>query len=57
MSRFGGKRVYGASMFACAVATLLCPVAARVSPYLLTALRCVIGLAQVILHNDNYLYY
>ena len=44
--RFGGKRVFGWFMFLTAVATLLTPVGARVSPYFLIVLRAVKGIGE-----------
>ncbi len=45
--RYGGKRVFGWCMLVCAIATLLTPVGARLSPYLLITLRIIKGLGQV----------
>lgn len=44
--KFGGKRVLGSCLFMASIATLLCAVAARVSPYLLIFFRVIIGLCQ-----------
>ncbi|XP_053390744.1 sialin-like [Mercenaria mercenaria] len=45
--RYGGKQLYGWSMFVCAVATLFTPLAARTSVVLLIVIRVLIGLCQV----------
>lgn len=45
--KFGGKRVLGYCLVVASIATLLCSVGARVSPYLLIFLRIIIGLGQV----------
>ena len=45
--RIGGKHVYGIAMAISMVCTLLVPVAARLSPYALIALRVLQGLAMV----------
>ncbi len=47
LQRFGGKRVYGYCMLVTALATLLTPIGARGSPYLLVALRIIKGLGEV----------
>ncbi|XP_053403523.1 sialin-like [Mercenaria mercenaria] len=44
--RYGGKKLCGWSMFACAVATLLTPLAARTSAGVLICIRVVTGLCQ-----------
>ena len=46
-ARFGGKHVFGWFMLLCAVATLLSPVAARVSYVFLIVLRIIAGIGQV----------
>ena len=46
--RFGGKRVLGFFMLASAIATILCPVAARPSISFLLILRIIVGLGQVV---------
>ena len=43
----GGKHVYGIAMAISIVCTLLVPVGARLSPYVLIALRVLQGLAMV----------
>lgn len=45
--KYGGKRVLGYCLLVASIATLLCAVGARVSPYLLIFLRIIIGLGQV----------
>ena len=47
--RIGGKGVYGYCMLVCAIATLLTPVGAKFSPYMLVFLRIVKGLGQVVI--------
>jgi len=44
--RYGGKRVMGAFMFASVVSSLLTTVGARLSPYVLIALRIINGMGQ-----------
>ncbi|XP_045163989.2 sialin-like [Mercenaria mercenaria] len=44
--RYGGKHLYGWSMFVCAVATLLTPLAARTNVALLIVMRAVAGICQ-----------
>jgi len=44
--RFGGKRVFGYFMLLASVATILSPLGARYSPYILITLRVVNGLGQ-----------
>ncbi|XP_053390940.1 sialin-like [Mercenaria mercenaria] len=44
--RYGGKQLYGWSMFVCAVATLLTPLAARTSVVVLIVIRVFTGLCQ-----------
>lgn len=46
-TRFGTKHIFGGGMFISIVATFLTPLAARSHPYLLIALRVLIGLAHV----------
>jgi MFS family permease len=45
-SRFGGKAVYGWCMLVTAIATLLTPIGARGSPWILVALRVIEGLGE-----------
>ena len=45
--RVGGKHVYGIAMAISMVCTLLVPVGARLSPYVLIAIRVLQGLAMV----------
>ncbi len=45
--RFGGKRIFGYFMLMTAIATLLTPIGARGSPYLLITLRIIKGLGEV----------
>ena len=47
--RYGGKRVFGYFMLMTAIATLLTPVGARGSPYILVTLRIFKGLGEVTL--------
>ena len=47
--RFGGKRLFGWSLLLCAVATLLMPLASRVSYIYLVLLRIVVGMGQGVL--------
>ena len=46
-TRFGGKRVFGWSMFITAIATLLCPIAAKFHYILLLVFRFIAGLGEV----------
>lgn len=45
-SKYGGKKLYGWSMFVCAVATLLTPLAARTSVVMLIVMRAIAGVCQ-----------
>ncbi|KAK3802945.1 hypothetical protein RRG08_051701 [Elysia crispata] len=45
-TRFGGKKIFGLGVFCTAVLSLLTPLAARTSLYLLVALRVTCGLVQ-----------
>ena len=45
--RIGGKHVYGGAMAISMICTILTPIGARISPYVLIALRVVMGLAMV----------
>ena len=45
--KIGGRGVFGWFMLLCAVATLLTPVGAEASPYVLVFLRIVKGICQV----------
>jgi len=44
--RYGGKHVLGWSMLVAAIATLLTPIGASYSPYVLVALRVILGLGE-----------
>ena len=46
-TKFGGKRVFGWSMFATTLATLFTPVAANVSYIFLMVLRILVGIGSV----------
>ena len=48
--KYGGKWVYGIGMLICAIMTVLTPIAARTSYYLLVAARVIEGLGQVSLY-------
>ncbi|XP_053389175.1 sialin-like [Mercenaria mercenaria] len=45
--RYGGKHLFGWSMFVCAVATLFTPLAARTSVVVLIVIRVLTGLCQI----------
>jgi MFS family permease len=45
--KVGGKMVYGAGMLISIICTVLVPVGARLSPYVLIVLRVIQGLAMV----------
>jgi len=46
-NKYGGKWVYSVGMLLCSFMTVLTPVAAKASPYLLVAARILEGLGQV----------
>ncbi|KAH9523364.1 hypothetical protein Btru_039835 [Bulinus truncatus] len=47
-SRYGGKRIWGASMFLCALCTLVTPVCARTHVHLVYAVRFILGLGAAV---------
>jgi ACS family sodium-dependent inorganic phosphate cotransporter-like MFS transporter 5 len=47
--RYGAKHVAGCGLFLSAAATVLTPAAARITPYLVIALRVIVGAASVCL--------
>ena len=51
--KVGGKMVYGVGMLISIICTVLVPEGARLSPYVLIALRVIQGLAMVSVKNIN----
>ncbi|XP_053379219.1 sialin-like [Mercenaria mercenaria] len=49
-AKYGGKLLYGWSMFVCAIATLLTPLAARTSVGLLIVVRAIAGICQGVMN-------
>ena len=52
-SKFGGKVLFGSGVFGAAILTLLTPLCATTSVYLLVAVRVLIGVCEVSLSNTN----